>query len=129
MARVGALLRRAAANAVPAVSVYEFGAVRVDLRGTEVTRNGKVVELSAREFQLLQYLIEHRGRRFRDILLRDVWGYGAKIHTRTVDMRIANLRQQLERDPKEPEFILTVQGLGYKFKSGQAKGPTPPSNR
>jgi two-component system, OmpR family, alkaline phosphatase synthesis response regulator PhoP len=118
MARVGALLRRASANGAHQLSVCEFGSIRVDMRGTEVTRNGKAVDLSAREFQLLQFLIEHRGETLsRDVLLRDVWGYGAKIHTRTVDMRIANLRQQLEDDPKEPKFILTVQGLGYKFRS------------
>ena len=117
MARVGALLRRAPANRAAQLNVYEFGCTRVDLRGTEVTRNGKVVNLSAREFQLLRFLIEHRGETIsRDILLRDVWGYGAKIYTRTVDMRIANLRQQLEEDPKQPKFILTVQGLGYKFR-------------
>jgi two-component system, OmpR family, alkaline phosphatase synthesis response regulator PhoP len=120
VARVAALLRRAAANASPALSVYEFGSVRVDLRGTEVKRRGKVVALSAREFQLLRFLIEHRGETLsRDVLLRDVWGYGAGIQTRTVDMRIANLRQQLEDDPKEPKFILTVQGLGYKFRAEQ----------
>jgi two-component system, OmpR family, alkaline phosphatase synthesis response regulator PhoP len=122
MARVGALLRRipatGAANQPALPSVYEFGSIRVDLRGTEVTRNGKTVNLSAREFQLLKFLIEHRGETLsRDVLLRDVWGYGAKIYTRTVDMRIANLRQQLEDDPKEPKFILTVQGLGYKLRS------------
>jgi two-component system alkaline phosphatase synthesis response regulator PhoP len=118
MARVAALLRRASANGGPQPSIYEFGSIRVDLRGTEVTRYGKIVDLSAREFQLLRFLIEHRGETLsRDVLLRDVWGYGAKIHTRTVDMRIANLRQQLEDDPKEPAFILTVQGLGYKFRS------------
>jgi two-component system alkaline phosphatase synthesis response regulator PhoP len=118
MARVAALLRRASANGALQANVYEFGSIRVDLRGTEVTRHGKIVDLSAREFQLLRFLIEHRGETLsRDVLLRDVWGYGAKIHTRTVDMRIANLRQQLEDDPKEPAFILTVQGLGYKFRS------------
>jgi two-component system alkaline phosphatase synthesis response regulator PhoP len=117
MARVGALLRRASANGAVQPSVYEFGSIRVDLRGTEVTRGGKVVSLSAREFELLRFLIEHRGETVsRDVLLRDVWGYGAKIHTRTVDVRIANLRQQLEDDPKQPRFILTVQGLGYKFR-------------
>jgi two-component system alkaline phosphatase synthesis response regulator PhoP len=127
MARVGALLRRAPAQ-TPAqpdlynagfynAGVFEFGTIRVDLRGTEVTRDGKVVNLSAREFQLLRFLIEHRGETLsRDVLLRDVWGYGAKIYTRTVDMRVANLRQQLEDDPKQPRFILTVQGLGYKFR-------------
>ncbi len=74
------------------------------------------VNLSAREFQLLRFLIQHRGETVsRDVLLRDVWGDGAKIYTRTVDMRIASLRQQLEDDPKQPKFILTVQGLGYKL--------------
>ncbi len=118
MARVGALLRRANGSAAgKSPGVYEFGAIQVDLRGTQVTRNGEVVNLSAREFQLLRYLIEHRGETLsRDVLLRDVWGYGAKIYTRTVDMRIANLRQQLEDDPKQPKYILTVQGLGYKFR-------------
>lgn len=118
MARVAALRRRASANTTLQPNVYEFGSIRVDMRGTEVTRRGKTVDLSAREFQLLRFLIEHRGETLsRDVLLRDVWGYGAKIHTRTVDMRIANLRQQLEDDPKEPEYILTVQGLGYKFRA------------
>jgi two-component system alkaline phosphatase synthesis response regulator PhoP len=117
MARVAALLRRASAKAPAPLSLYEFGSIRVDLRGTEVTRHGKVVNLSAREFELLRFLIEHRGETLsRDVLLRDVWGYGGKVYTRTVDVRIANLRQQLEDDPKEPKFILTVQGLGYKFR-------------
>src|SRR5271170_4415937 len=116
MARVAALLRRSPGQNPARPSVFEFGSIRVDLRGTEVTRNGEIVDLSAREFQLLRFLIEHRGETLsRDVLLRDVWGYGAKIYTRTVDMRIANLRQQLEDDPKQPKFILTVLGLGYKF--------------
>jgi two-component system, OmpR family, alkaline phosphatase synthesis response regulator PhoP len=117
MARVGALLRRvpAGANATPAI--FEFGSIRVDLRGTEVTRNGEVVNISAREFQLLRFLIEHRGKTLsRETLLRDVWGYSGQMYTRTVDMRIANLRQRLEDDPKQPKYILTIQGLGYKFK-------------
>jgi two-component system, OmpR family, alkaline phosphatase synthesis response regulator PhoP len=116
MARVAALLRRAPSG-TPQPNIFRFGSIRVDLLGTEVTRNGKVVNLSAREFQLLRFFIEHRDETLsRDVLLRDVWGYGAKIQTRTVDMRIANLRQQLEDDPKQPQFILTVQGLGYKFR-------------
>jgi two-component system, OmpR family, alkaline phosphatase synthesis response regulator PhoP len=117
MARIGALLRRAAVGGASPATICEFGPIRVDLRGTEVTRNGKVVELSAREFQLLRYLIEHPGETVsRDRLLKEVWGYGAKIYTRTVDVRIASLRQQLEDDPGEPRFILTVQGIGYKFQ-------------
>jgi two-component system alkaline phosphatase synthesis response regulator PhoP len=76
------------------------------------------VTLSAREFQLLRYFIEHRGAtRSRDELLRQVWGYSANMYTRTVDVHVASLRQKLEDDPKQPQFILTVQGLGYKFKA------------
>ena len=117
MARIAALLRRVPANRGGQASVYHFGSVHVDLLGTEVTRHGKVLNLSAREFQLLRFLIEHRGETLsRDVLLKQVWGYRAAVYTRTVDMRIANLRQQLEDDPKQPKFILTVQGLGYKFK-------------
>jgi two-component system alkaline phosphatase synthesis response regulator PhoP len=120
MARVGALLRRAPAQAGQQPDVFRFGSIRVDLRGTEVTRNGDIVNLSAREFQLLRFLIEHQGETLsRDVLLKDVWGYGAKIYTRTVDVRIANLRHHLEDDPKQPRYILTVQGLGYKFRSDE----------
>ena len=57
----------------------------------------------------------------KDVLLKHVWGYRAAVYTRTVDMRIANLRQQLEDDPKQPRFILTVQGLGYKFKPEESE--------
>jgi two-component system alkaline phosphatase synthesis response regulator PhoP len=113
MARVAALLRR-----VPPSDTYSFGPFRLDFRGTELSRDGKVVTLSAREYQLLRFLIEHRGETVtRDVLLKEVWGYGANVYTRTVDMRIATLRQHLEDDPKKPRYILTVQGLGYKFKS------------
>jgi len=96
----------------------DFGSIRVDLLGTEATRDGKPVNLSAREFQLLRYLIEHRGATLsREELLKQVWGYSADMYTRTVDVHVASLRQKLEDDPKQPKFILTVQGFGYKFKA------------
>lgn len=118
MARVEALLRRAPIRPTPQSDVSDFGSVRVDLLGTQATRDGKLVNLSAREFQLLRYLIEHRGATLsRDELLRQVWGYSADMYTRTVDVHIASLRQKLEDDPKQPQFILTVQGLGYKFRA------------
>jgi two-component system alkaline phosphatase synthesis response regulator PhoP len=97
-------------------AVYSFGPVRVDFKGAEVTRDGQPVVLSAREFQLLRYLIENRGRVVsREELLKDVWGYHALPSTRTVDVHMAWLRQKLEVNPKHPEFILTLRGLGYKF--------------
>jgi two-component system alkaline phosphatase synthesis response regulator PhoP len=117
MARVEALLRRAPSRPATQAEVYQFGQVRIDLRGTEATREGRVVNLSAREFQLLRYFIEHPGATLsRDELLKQVWGYSANTFTRTVDVHVASLRQKLESDPKQPKFILTVQGFGYKFK-------------
>jgi two-component system alkaline phosphatase synthesis response regulator PhoP len=117
MARVEALLRRAPMRPPVGQGFYQFGSVRIDLRGTEATRDGRPVNLSAREFQLLRYLIEHPGATLsREELLSQVWGYSEKVFTRTVDVHVAGLRQKLESEPKRPRFFLTVQGLGYKFK-------------
>jgi two-component system, OmpR family, alkaline phosphatase synthesis response regulator PhoP len=116
MARVEALLRRAPVSQTDQNGVHEFGPLRIDLRGTSVSRDGKTVPLSAREFQLLRYFVEHRGTTLsRDVLLKEVWGYNADAFTRTVDVHVASLRQKLELDPKQPSLIVTVLGLGYKF--------------
>jgi two-component system alkaline phosphatase synthesis response regulator PhoP len=116
LARLEALLRRAAQPIHTGGSVRQFGPLRVDFLRTEVTRDGLPVSLSAKEFHLLRYFIEHRGETLsRERLLSEVWGYSAVPSTRTVDVHVAWLRQKLERDPKQPEFILTVHGLGYKF--------------
>jgi two-component system alkaline phosphatase synthesis response regulator PhoP len=116
LARIEALLRRAPFAGLASAEVYQFGPVRVDFRKAEVTRDGQPVELSAREFQLLRYFIEHRESAItRDALLNEVWGYNAMPSTRTVDVHVAWLRQKLEPNPRHPQFILTVHGLGYKF--------------
>jgi|SRR5205085_4723355 len=116
LARIEALLRRAPAAAPASAEVYQFGTVRVDFRKAEVTRDGQPLELSAREFQLLRYFIEHREAAItRDTLLNEVWGYHAMPSTRTVDVHVAWLRQKLEANPRHPQYILTVHGLGYKF--------------
>jgi len=116
LARIEALLRRAPVAASASAEVYQFGPVRVDFRKAEVMRDGKPVELSAREFQLLRYFIEHRESAItRDALLNEVWGYHAMPSTRTVDVHVAWLRQKLEPNPRHPQYILTVHGLGYKF--------------
>jgi len=118
MARVEALMRRAPIRPSAQTGGVNFGSVHADLRGTEITRDGKPVNLSAREFQLLRFFLEHRGTTLsREELLKQVWGYSAEMYTRTVDVHVASLRQKLEDDPKQPKFILTVQGLGYKFKA------------
>ena len=116
MARIEALIRRAPSRPPSQEGVHQFGSIRVDLRGTEVSRDGKKVALSAREFQLLRYFMEHRGATLsRDELLKEVWGYSAETFTRTVDVHVASLRQKLENDPKQPAIILTVPRLGYNF--------------
>ncbi len=116
LARVEALLRRAPSTPASLGTVHQFGAIRVDLRRTEVWRDGQPVALSAREFQLLRYFIEQRGATLtRSELLEKVWGYGPTTSTRTVDVHVAGLRQKLESDPKHPRLIATVLGLGYKF--------------
>jgi len=116
MARVEALLRRSPGRATH--TVLQLGPLRMDVRATEVTRDGKEVALSAREFQLLRHFMEHPGATLsRSELLQEVWGYEDGTFTRTVDVHIASLRQKLEKDPKHPELILTVPGMGYKLKA------------
>jgi two-component system alkaline phosphatase synthesis response regulator PhoP len=116
MARVEALLRRRASGAQPGGETYRFGDILVDFRRMEVTRAGQPVDLSAREFKLLRHFIEHRGATLsRDALLSEVWGYDEMPLTRTVDVHVAGLRQKIESNPKSPEHILTIHGLGYKF--------------
>ena len=95
---------------------FTFGDVTVRLRQRLVTRGGRRVPLSAREFELLRYLIAHRGEVVsRAQLLRDVWGYHHLSVTRTVDNYVAKLRTQLERDPHDPRYIVTVHGSGYQL--------------
>jgi len=97
-------------------SIVRFGDVEVDFDRHEATRRGERVDLTAKEFDILQLLVRHRGRTVsRDRLLEDVWGYEHFPTTRTVDNHILRLRQKLEPDPADPRFILTVYGDGYKF--------------
>jgi two-component system, OmpR family, alkaline phosphatase synthesis response regulator PhoP len=116
MARVEALLRRAPSRPVDLGGIYQMGELRVDLRRAEVLRHNQPINLSCREFQLLRYFLEHRGSTLsRGELLREVWGFSENVFTRTVDVHIAALRQKLEDDPKKPQWIVTVPGLGYKL--------------
>lgn len=116
LARLEAVLRRVPATAAAQAGIYQFGDIRIDFRRAEVTRGDEKIELSAREFQLLRYFIEHREATLsRDELLNEVWGYDSLPTTRTVDVHVAWLRQKLEPNPRHPQFILTVHGLGYKF--------------
>jgi two-component system, OmpR family, alkaline phosphatase synthesis response regulator PhoP len=115
MARVEALLRRSQPYSTH--RVLQFGALRMDVTATEVTLDDKEVELTAREYELLKYFLEHPGETLsRKELLQEVWGYEDGVISRTVDVYIASLRQKLEKDAQHPALILTEKRTGYKFK-------------
>ena len=115
LARVRAVLRRAQ-PAAKLQTLYAFGDVELDPRSCQVSRRGKVLEFSSKEFELLKYFLVHSGETLsRDRLLEEVWGYEHFPTTRTVDAHIVRLRQKVEPKPEEPRFILTVHGTGYKF--------------
>jgi len=114
LARLEALRRRGGGPVTG--PTYKFDDVRVDFRSTEVWHGEEQLQLSAKEFQLLKYFIEHRNETLsREVLLHEVWGYESTPSTRTVDVHVAWLRQKVEEDPKKPKLVLTVHGLGYKF--------------
>lgn len=117
LARIEALFRRAS-NLSPQLidSVFSFGKVAVDLKKAEVLRSGEPLELTAKEFGLLECFIRNANERLsRQTLLEQVWGYKQLLNTRTVDLHVAQLRQKIEPDPKNPRHILTVFRSGYKF--------------
>ena len=117
LARMEALLRRAS-NSPPQLidSIFCFGDVIVDLNKEEVLRGGTPLELTAKEFSLLRYFLSKPNERLsRQVLLEQVWGYNRLLQTRTVDLHVAQLRQKVEANPKEPRYIVTVFRSGYKF--------------
>ena len=115
MARVEAVLRRTSGSSP--VETYAFGDIVVNFKRREITKAGAPVDLSPREFRLLQYFIEHRGEVVeRDHLLHAVWDYQGTPLTRTVDMHVAKLRGKLEEHPAEPHWIVTVHRVGYRFE-------------
>lgn len=95
---------------------FSIGESLVNVRKRLVVRSGKRLDLSTREFELLRYLLAHRGEVVsREQLLRDVWGYSQAVVTRTVDNYVLRLRAHLEPDPHNPRFIITVHGEGYQL--------------
>jgi DNA-binding response OmpR family regulator len=115
MARIRALLRRCEPKEKE-LERYSFGNVTLDFKKYQAEVKGQEVELSAKEYDVLRYLIEHAGEAVhRHDLLDKVWGYEAMPTTRTVDNFILDLRKKLEDDPACPEHILSVRGVGYKF--------------
>jgi DNA-binding response OmpR family regulator len=117
VARVRALMRRTK-RAEPQEEMLRLGSLVMDLARHTVTDDGRDVQLTAKEFLLLQYLLEHRGRVLsRDLLLGDVWGYRYTGGTRTVDVHVRRLREKL---PVLVEALVTVKQFGYKLATDQS---------
>ena len=115
VARVKAILRRVNQKEETKDS-YEFGDVSVDFRSHEVIKAGKKLHLTALEFNLLKFFIEHRGEVLsRDAILDEAWG-DVIVSYRTIDPHIVHLRQKLEDDPANPEYLVSIRGVGYKFE-------------
>ncbi|HMU66181.1 MAG TPA: response regulator transcription factor [Cellvibrionaceae bacterium] len=118
VARVKALLRRAGRHMAPpaATELLRFKHMSIDRGARSVTLGGKVIELTAREFDLLWFFASNPGRVFRrGELLDSVWGYGHEGYEHTVNSHINRLRAKIEADAANPEVLLTVWGVGYKF--------------
>ena len=118
--RVRALLRRAGLPRERAreAETIESGELRIDPARRTVELAGEPVQLTYVEFELLTALASEPARVFtREMLLRALWGDSAYREPRTIDVHVRHLREKLERDPREPEFILTVRGVGYRFRS------------
>jgi len=115
VARVRAVLRRFEGDGMEADRIV-VGDLEIDLKTRELKVEGQSVELTPTEFDLLTYLARHPGQVFTRLqLLREVQGYTYDSFARTIDTHVKNLRRKIEPDPKEPKYILTVHGVGYRF--------------
>lgn len=123
VARVKALLRRvaAAASAEDDVDTIKQGEIAINLARHEVYKNGKLIEMPLKEFELLKMLLLNKGKVLsRELLLDKIWGFDYYGETRTVDVHIRYLRQKIEYDDSDPVYIETIRGLGYRFND---RGP------
>lgn len=128
LARVRAIMRRGQ-RPTQALQreILQSGPLKVDTGSRRMWRDNHEVTLSAKEFDLLTCLMRHRGMALsRDLLLERVWGYEFIGDSRTVDVHVRWLREKIERDPSQPQFVTTVRGIGYRFQ-GPEDQPPPPS--
>jgi DNA-binding response OmpR family regulator len=115
-ARVQAVLKRTTSPAESPMEVYRFGEIEVNFSNHTAFRAGEELKLTALEYDLIHYFIQHKGRTVtRRQLLRDVWKIKGNLTTRTIDRHIASIRKKIEADPDNPRYIETVYGIGYKF--------------
>jgi DNA-binding response OmpR family regulator len=116
LARIRVRLRRQPPVASELLARYRFGQIEIEFEKCSATRDGKPLDLTAREYDILRLMIRHRGEVIsRDRMLNEIWGFEAYPATRTVDSHIVKLRQKIEDDPADPKHILSIYGEGYKF--------------
>ena len=116
-ARVRALLRRAGTQAEEAVPTLTIGSISLDLNARNAYRNGKLADLTAKEFDVIEFLMRNPNRVYsREALLDTIWTYEYRSDIRTVDVHIRRLREKLEDNPADPQYIMTKWGVGYYFR-------------
>jgi DNA-binding response OmpR family regulator len=128
LARVRAQLRRTReyAQAAEHGELLDFGEVQIDAARHEVRVRGEVKRFTPKEFDLLHLLAKNEGRMMlREVLLETIWGYDSSIDSRTLDVHIGRVRSKVERNPREPEMIITVPSVGYKFQAPSAARQQP----
>ncbi len=119
LARAAAFLRRAKKQVQ---EIYEFGGMQLDLSARRLTRKSKEIELSPKEFSLLEYFVKKPGRALtRDEILNAVWGYDCVVTSRSIDRFVTTLRNKIESDPARPVFIHTIRQIGYRFELPEQK--------
>jgi DNA-binding response OmpR family regulator len=115
LARAAAFLRR---RKQKEKNIYKFGSFILDISARSFTKNGKEIELSPKEFKLLECLLKNQGKALtRDEILNTVWGYNSFAGHRSVDRFVTTLRNKIEKNPHGPVFIHTLREIGYKFES------------
>jgi DNA-binding response OmpR family regulator len=113
LARARAALRRQARRSI---ETYRFGDIDLDFKRYQASKDGRPLDLSPREYEILRYMVERRGETVtREQLLDEVWGYDNYPLTRTIDNHIAKLRHKIEPVPAEPRYIITIHRIGYRF--------------
>ncbi len=115
-ARIRALLRRSS-SVQHQSNTLTIGTISLDLDGRNAYRNGQIVDLTAREFDVIEFLMRNANRVYsREMLLDTIWSYDYRSDIRTLDVHIRRLREKLEENPAKPEYIMTKWGVGYYFK-------------
>ena len=121
MERVRALFRRTYSEPDTAVDVLDYGTLTIDISGHKILINNEEVDLTASEFKLLTTLARYPGRVYtRMELVEKVLGYDFEGYERTIDSHVKNLRAKLGDDPRNPRWLFTVHGVGYRFEAGNA---------